>query len=92
MAHGDFDSVWNGRKYRELRRSINTKPDSICYDCRLPSFEAENGRVAAELRPSVKQLVVQFGRSLTTSQKVQFGDVLDAQYDPRRSDVSSARP
>ena len=51
ISHGGFAAVWNGRNYRQLRRSINDKSDSICYDCRLPSFEADSGRVAAELRP-----------------------------------------
>jgi MoaA/NifB/PqqE/SkfB family radical SAM enzyme len=83
LAEGDFDSVWNGRKYRALRRSVNTKPDSICHDCRMPSHEAEEGRVAGELRPSMKQLVVQFGQSLKTRQSVRFTDVLDPRFDPR---------
>lgn len=83
IGKGGFESVWNGRNYRQLRRSINAKPDSICYDCRVPSFEADGGRVAAELQPSTKQLIVQFGRSLVTKKTVVFQDVLDVAYDPR---------
>lgn len=85
LSNSGFESVWNGRKYRELRRSINVSPDSICYDCRLPSFDAEQGRVAAELRPSPKQLVVQFGRSLVEKRQVRFDQVLDSELDPRRA-------
>jgi hypothetical protein len=83
IASDGFEAVWNGRKYRQLRHSINSKPDSICYDCRLPSFDADGGRVAAELQPSAKQLLIKVGRSLVTKKRVEFHDVLDVSYDPR---------
>ncbi|MFN2445505.1 MAG: SPASM domain-containing protein [Vicinamibacterales bacterium] len=34
-----FEEGWNGRKYRRLRRHVNTSPDSICHTCRLPNFD-----------------------------------------------------
>jgi MoaA/NifB/PqqE/SkfB family radical SAM enzyme len=78
-----FESVWNGRNYRTLRKSINGKPDSICFDCRLPSFEADAGRVAAELRPSPKQFATQFVQSVLHPPTIRFENVFDPQYDPR---------
>jgi MoaA/NifB/PqqE/SkfB family radical SAM enzyme len=85
VAESGFESVWNGRKYRSLRRSINTKPDSICHDCRLPAHEAEEGRVAGELRPSMRQLVTQFGESLRHPRVARFSGVLDSDFDPRHA-------
>lgn len=81
LEHG-FESVWNGNRYRALRASINTKSDSICHDCRMPAF-GDSGRVAAELKPSLKQLAKQYVNASLHPPRVRFNGVLDRDFDPR---------
>jgi MoaA/NifB/PqqE/SkfB family radical SAM enzyme len=82
LADHSFERVWNGRSYRTMRESINCRPDSICYDCRLSSYEVDSGRVAAELRPSAKQTILQLSRSLMHKQSIKFEGLIDGVEDP----------
>ena len=77
-----FEAVWNGRKYRTLRASTNTKPDSICHDCRMPGF-SDSGRAAAELKPSLKQLARQYVDASLHPPKIRFDGILDREFDPQ---------
>lgn len=87
-THG-FDQVWNGAKYRRLRRSINTKPDAICHGCRMPLFDSEDGKVANELRPGYREILASVKESLLHRKKVAFGGVLDAHLDPKHPGAES---
>ena len=86
LEHG-FEAVWNGRKYRQLRSSINTKPDSICHDCRMTAF-GDSGRVAAELKPSLKQVARQYLDASLHPPRIQFEGVLDSDLDPRAPSIA----
>jgi MoaA/NifB/PqqE/SkfB family radical SAM enzyme len=77
-----FTSIWNNWKYRRLRASVNTQPDSICRSCRLPQFDSEENRAALQLAPSVKQLLTSTAKSLLTSPEVTFVGVMDQEFDP----------
>jgi MoaA/NifB/PqqE/SkfB family radical SAM enzyme len=77
-----FASIWNNWKYRRLRASVNTKPDSICRSCRLPQFDSEENRAAMQLVPSVKQLLRGSAKSLLTRPNVTFVGVMDPEHDP----------
>jgi hypothetical protein len=82
-----FDAVWNGRAYRRLRASINTKPDHICYTCRQPRFDSDENKSAAQLMPGVREIV---GNLLTIRRrKTTFSGILNPEYDPtgRQSDA-----
>jgi MoaA/NifB/PqqE/SkfB family radical SAM enzyme len=59
-----FDAVWNGRRYRNLRASVNSRPDHICYTCRLPRFESEQNKSLSQLTPGLKEVI----RQVTTIQ------------------------
>jgi MoaA/NifB/PqqE/SkfB family radical SAM enzyme len=84
LRKGDFDSVWNGRKYRKLRALVNApRPDSICYSCRLPKFDSDqNTSFAQTVIPGVRELF----RNVCTIQrrpKVAYSGVLYEEFDPR---------
>jgi MoaA/NifB/PqqE/SkfB family radical SAM enzyme len=85
----DFASIWNGRKYRRLRASINTKPDGICHSCRMPQFDSEENRAAMQLMPSVKQRLTGVAKSLLAGPQVTFAGIMDKEFDPHHNDVSS---
>jgi MoaA/NifB/PqqE/SkfB family radical SAM enzyme len=81
--HADsFASIWNNGKYRRLRASVNTRPDSICRSCRLPQFDSEENRAAMQLIPSAKQLLRGAATSLLTRPQVTFVGVMDPEHDP----------
>ncbi|MFO0811532.1 MAG: radical SAM protein [Gemmataceae bacterium] len=83
IAGGSFDSVWNGRKFRKLRASVNVaKPDSICYSCRLPKFDNEENTSFSQLTPSIRQMA----RNLLATRrrpKIVYSGVMAEEYDPR---------
>jgi MoaA/NifB/PqqE/SkfB family radical SAM enzyme len=65
LAKRPFMAIWNGRLYRKLRASVNTRPDSICYSCRMPQFDSDQNLSAAQGRPGVRE----FLRNMTTRRK-----------------------
>jgi hypothetical protein len=79
-----FEQVWNGRKYRQLRRAVNEAPDSICHSCRLPQFDAEKNRAESQLLPGRKEMVVGLLQSIVTRKaKPSYIGVMDSDFDPR---------
>jgi MoaA/NifB/PqqE/SkfB family radical SAM enzyme len=82
IRENGFDSVWNGRKYRSLRASVNRKSDSICYSCRMPQFDNEENRAASQIAPTVKQVLHDSLKSLTSRRAVKFSGVMDKEFDP----------
>jgi MoaA/NifB/PqqE/SkfB family radical SAM enzyme len=76
----NWDTIWNGRPYRRLRASVNTKSDSICRACRMPFDSAENSS-AAQLMPGLRE---SFRKLIAIRrEKVQFAGVLNEDFDPR---------
>jgi MoaA/NifB/PqqE/SkfB family radical SAM enzyme len=82
LSEQSFERVWNGRRYRAMRRSVNGRPHRICYDCRMPKFETESGLVASEMKPSLREAIVQSAQSLLRPSAVRFEGVLDHELDP----------
>jgi MoaA/NifB/PqqE/SkfB family radical SAM enzyme len=82
-----FVSIWNGRKYRNLRASVNTKPHSICYSCRMPRFDSEENRAAMQLAPSVKQLLKNSAKSLLSRPNITFTGITDKDFAPQASSI-----
>lgn len=83
LAKSSFDAVWNGRKYRKLRQSINTqKSDPICYSCRRPKFDSDDGLNNMQERPGLREIAKSLLR--TRRRAIRFDDVLDPEYDPRQ--------
>ena len=82
IREGGFNSVWNGRKYRSLRGSVNKKSDSICYSCRLPQFDSEDNRAAMQNAPSFKELLKISTQWLVNKPKGSFGGVMDKEFNP----------
>jgi len=82
LRHKGFEAVWNGRKYRQLRDSVNEHSDGICYSCRLPQFDSEQNRAASQLSSSLRELVKQGAERLWTKPQVHYAGVLDDQLDP----------
>jgi MoaA/NifB/PqqE/SkfB family radical SAM enzyme len=89
LREGGFETVWNGRKYRALRKSVNTHSDSICYSCRLPQFDAEHGRAAQELKAGMREWMTTLRQSLLTRPQIRYEGVMDPQFDPRVGHGSS---
>jgi MoaA/NifB/PqqE/SkfB family radical SAM enzyme len=87
LSTSSFASIWNGRKYRGLRASVNTKPCSICYSCRMPRFDSEENRAAMQLTPSAKQLLKSSAKALLSRSKITFAGVMDKDFDPHSSDI-----
>jgi MoaA/NifB/PqqE/SkfB family radical SAM enzyme len=65
LAKEKFAAIWNGRLYRKLRASVNRKPHSICYSCRMPRFDSDQNMSAAQERPGLRELL----HNLTTPRK-----------------------
>src|SRR5262249_17317867 len=90
MSRGGFASVWNGRKYRRLRRRVNAKSsDKICYACRLPRFDSEENSSANLLKPGVRQLV----KAIFTRpppHAVNHAGVMEEEFDPTAPPASAA--
>jgi len=83
IAHGDFERVWNGRRYRALRSNINTKSNPICASCRQPRFDSESNMSSYQLAPSLKQLVKsQAERLLAPRRKRRYAGQLEPLFDP----------
>ncbi|MCI0743380.1 MAG: radical SAM protein [Gemmataceae bacterium] len=83
IANNNFASVWNGRRYRKLRRQVN-QPGSndICHSCRLPKFDSEQNTSFAQTLPGIRDIF----RSLLTFRrkpKVIYDGVMSEQFDPR---------
>jgi hypothetical protein len=85
----DFASIWNGWKYQRLRAAVNTKPDRICYSCRLPQFDHEENSAARQLVPSVKQLLKHSATSLLARPKVTFVGIMDQEFAPQHDQTSA---
>lgn len=51
-----FDAIWNGRRYRALRKSVNTKPGRICRSCRMPRFDSDKSISFAALSKGVREI------------------------------------
>jgi MoaA/NifB/PqqE/SkfB family radical SAM enzyme len=83
LENQTFDAVWNGRRYRNLRASVNTRPDHICYTCRLPRFDSEKSKSLNQLAPGLKDVFKQ----LTTIEQrsYQFEGVFGGSQDPREA-------
>jgi MoaA/NifB/PqqE/SkfB family radical SAM enzyme len=84
-----FAGVWNGRKYRRLRASVNVpRPDSICYSCRLSQFDSEQNTSFGQLAPTLRELA----RNLLSprrSPEVVYSGVMAKEYDPKSPDPKS---
>ena len=65
LAKEKFAAIWNGRLYRKLRASVNRKPHSICYSCRMPKFDSDQNLSATQERPGFRELL----HNLTTPRK-----------------------
>lgn len=57
LNRGSFRSIWNGRRYRRLRRTVNTRPDRICLSCRMPRFDSDQNVSALQLAAGVRDLI-----------------------------------
>jgi MoaA/NifB/PqqE/SkfB family radical SAM enzyme len=80
-----WDHVWNGRRYRRLRASVNTKSDPICRACRMPKFDSDQNQSANQLLPGLREVA----RNLLTirREKVSFAGVLNEDFDPRSNNA-----
>ena len=52
-----FAAVWNGRRFRRLRRAVNRRPASVCAACRLSRFDGEDNLSQWQLRPGLRELL-----------------------------------
>lgn len=82
IQSGGFEAVWNGYKYRALRASVNRSSDAICFACRRPQFDSEDGRLAAELSPSPRQIAMSVIDRLRSRQRARYVGAMDATLDP----------
>src|SRR5262249_11525178 len=57
LTKSSFESIWNGRKYRALRRRVNRRPDQICTSCRMPSFDGDSNLSALQSRPGRREML-----------------------------------
>jgi MoaA/NifB/PqqE/SkfB family radical SAM enzyme len=55
LTRQPFAAIWNGRRYRQLRASVNRQPHSICYSCRMPSFDSADNLSAAQEQPGRRE-------------------------------------
>jgi MoaA/NifB/PqqE/SkfB family radical SAM enzyme len=49
-----FEAVWNSRVLRKLMRTINARPDRICFSCRMPPFDSDQNMSAYALADSLR--------------------------------------
>jgi MoaA/NifB/PqqE/SkfB family radical SAM enzyme len=56
LSKHPFTAVWNGRKYRKLRATVNGKPHPICLSCRMPRFDGDQNISAMQARPGLREL------------------------------------
>ena len=90
LQRTSFAAVWNGWRYRRLRRQINTKPDSICRACRLPQFDSEENRAFSQNTPSFKQLIKSSANALLEKpQRPQFAGIMDEEFDPNNKTLKN---
>jgi MoaA/NifB/PqqE/SkfB family radical SAM enzyme len=90
MSRGGFASVWNGRKYRRLRKQVNARSsDKICYACRLPKFDSEENASAGLLKPGLRELVKAFFIPQARP-TVKYAGVMEEQFDPTARSVPAA--
>ncbi len=83
LRETNFAAIWNNWKYRLLRKSINSRPGSICRSCRAPQFDSDENRAAAQLFPSFKQQLNGFSKSLVrTKPRAVFSGIMDEEFDP----------
>ncbi|MCA9063100.1 MAG: SPASM domain-containing protein [Planctomycetaceae bacterium] len=75
-----FDQVWNGRKFRKLRASINERSDSLCFSCRMPTFDSERNSSAAHLKAGAAELLK--GLFSRQREEVVYSGVMHKDYDP----------
>jgi MoaA/NifB/PqqE/SkfB family radical SAM enzyme len=89
IGKSGFFSVWNGRRYRKLRASINAPhPDSICYSCRLPRFDSEENISFGQVVPGVRELV---RKALTFRRnRARYAGVMNEEFDPTRPSPAGA--
>jgi radical SAM protein with 4Fe4S-binding SPASM domain len=81
LKRESFESVWNSRRFRKLRCSINTpKPDPICYSCRLPKFDNDESTSFTQLMPSVRDVLGKLWKSRRRT--ITYAGVMSKEYDP----------
>jgi MoaA/NifB/PqqE/SkfB family radical SAM enzyme len=87
LGKNSFATVWNSRKYRKLRRTINTnRTDEICYACRMPRFDSDDSISSLQTKPGLREVL----RNLFTFKKrsIKFDGVLNEDFDPRNGQAN----
>ena len=82
IADGTFESVWNGRRYRQLRGRINRRSFRQCYHCRQPRFDSEENLASMQLAPSLKQIASAKLHSLLHPVRVTYAGAMESDHNP----------
>ena len=81
LVKSGFEAVWNGRRYRQLRSSVNTRPDNICHTCRLGRFDNDKSQALSQTLPGMREIL----REVTTikHRRYKFEGIFGSTSDPR---------
>lgn len=92
LERSSFDTIWNGARYRKLRASVNTKPDSICFNCRMPRFDSEQNISASQLASGLRELVQ--GAMTITRKRIDFSECDGYRFNPNgdRGNIVGGEP
>jgi MoaA/NifB/PqqE/SkfB family radical SAM enzyme len=85
-----FAAVWNGWRYRRLRRQVNSTSNSLCTACRMPRFDNETGTAAWQSLPGLRELAGGLVRRMTHRRAVRFDPQQPIRFDPPTPDDESA--
>ncbi len=77
-----FASVWNGWRYRRLRRQVNSTSNELCTACRMPRFDNETGTAAWQSLPGLREVARGVVQRLTRRRAVRFDPQAPIRFDP----------
>ena len=84
LARSGFESIWNGPRYRRLRRGVYTRPDSICHTCRMPRFDSDQSKSFSQLVPGFKEMLRDLRK--VRRRRYKFTGILGGSIDPSQVD------
>jgi len=88
-----FEQVWNGAKYRWLRRDVNEgQSNSICHACRQPKFDSDANAAAYQDRASFREVAKQVLETLRAPKRkaIEYDHVQPIKGDYAQADATPA--